>query len=225
MVNLLSPFEVLRIGIGLLARRRILLSMIDVLKRNRFLVEEQAGLLKTSFRYDVRDPESGEILLQCREGALSKTTSLFRMTEYRRTTPFDVRVYTPDDALVMRVTRGVPVFSSRVRVVDAEDVPIGGFRQKVFSFASVFDVVDARNQSVCSLKGKASGTEFRFLTPDGATLARVTKKWAGTAKELFTNADHYLLEIDEAVPMESTIRQLIVSSALCIGLVVKLKIP
>ena len=199
--------------------------MIKALSRNTYLVEEQAHLLSARFAYDVRDPASGEILLRCREGEIGKMARCFRFSEYKRTTPFSLGVFTPDDRLVMRVTRGVPVFSSRVRVLDAEDVPIGGFRQKVFSFSSAFDVLDARGQAVCRLKGKGIGGEFLFVTQEGMTLARVTKKWAGLTKELLTSADHYLLVIDEAVPQEDTLRRLILASALCIGLVVKFKLP
>lgn len=211
--------------IGFLRDGSILGGMIKVLRRNTYLVEEQARLLSARFAYDVRDPETGEILLRCREGEIGKFARVFRFSEYKRTTPFSLGVYTPDDRLLMRVCRGVPVFSSRVRVLDAEGVPIGDFRQKVFSFAAVFDVLDARGQIMCRLKGKGIGGEFLFVTQQGLTLARVTKKWAGMTKELLTSADHYLLVIDEAVPQDSMLRQLILASALCIGMVVKFEIP
>ena len=96
---------------------------------------------------------------------------------------------------------------------------------KEFSLASVFTVVDARNTPVCTLKGKPISGEFRLFASEGAVLARITKKWAGMAKELLTSADHHMLEIDEAVPQDKTIRQLILASALCIGLVVKFELP
>lgn len=212
-------------GVGFCAVLTILAPMKEVLARNRFLIEEQSGLLKASFSYDVRDPDTGEILLRCREGELGRATKFFRFSEFKRTTPFDLRVFTRDERLVMRIVRDVPVFSSRVRVLDAEDGAIGGFHQKVMSLASVFTVVDAQNLPVCVLKGKPISGEFRLLASEGAVLARIKKQWAGMAKELLTSADHYMLEIDVAVPRDRTIRQLILASALCIGLVVKFELP
>ncbi len=199
--------------------------MIDVLKHNRYLIEEQGAMFKSSFAMDVRDPESGDVWMQCREPPVRGLARLLRFSELKRTTPFNLPVYTVDGRLIMRIVRGVPLMSSNVRVLDAEDVLIGQFAQKVFSVTSAFDVLDAQGRSVCVLKGKPAGQEFSFSTRDGVVLARIIKKWAGMRKELFTAADHYLLEMDKSVPPENTVRQLVLASALCIGLVVKFELP
>ena len=52
-------------------------------------------------------------------------------------------------------------------------------------------------------------------------LARVTKKWGGLGKELFTTADNYVLQIDNNVPSDSQLRQLIVGAVMCIDMVLK----
>jgi uncharacterized protein YxjI len=102
---------------------------------------------------------------------------------------------------------------------------IGGFKQRLFSISPTFDVVDANGDPVCKLKRELIGWKFRFLVPGDIELARVEKKWAGLGKELCTSADDYMLQIDDAVPYESTTRQLILASVLCIDLVLKVEIP
>jgi uncharacterized protein YxjI len=52
-------------------------------------------------------------------------------------------------------------------------------------------------------------------------LARVSKKWAGLGKELFTSADNYMLAIDTALPAEDDVRILIMAAVLCIDMVLK----
>ena len=52
-------------------------------------------------------------------------------------------------------------------------------------------------------------------------LAQVSKKWAGLGKELFTSADNYILQISDAVPPDSSLRQLIMAAVMCIDMVLK----
>jgi len=50
---------------------------------------------------------------------------------------------------------------------------------------------------------------------------KVTKKWAGLGKELFTSADNYVLQINPEVPADNPIRQLIMAAVMCIDMVLK----
>ena len=198
--------------------------MKQVLNRNLFLVKEQIPFMKAAHSCDIVDPATGDVIMECREEKLGFFTKLFRMTEYRRSTPFDIRVTTPAGQPVMRIHRSMPVFASWVRVYDEEEHLIGGFKQKVFSVSGSFDVLDASDRPLCRLHGGLTGWNFRFLAPGDIELARVTKKWAGLGKELLSSADDYALEIDEAVPPDTTLRQVIVASAICISLVIKVEL-
>lgn len=198
--------------------------MSDALNRNIYLVKEEPKLLGGEFNCDMMDPQSGELLLACRERKPGRLTRLFRFSDFKRTTPFDIRVSDPTGKQLLRIVRGVPVCFSRVRVYDESDVLIGIFRQRMFTFSGAFDVLDAAENPVCHLRGGLMGWSFRFLTPDGTELAHVTKRWAGLGQELFTSADDYMLQIDDAVPPNSTIRHLILASVLCVGIVVKVEL-
>lgn len=199
--------------------------MIDVLNRNLFFIKEHIGLLKAANNYDILDSEEGRVLMECREENLGFFTKLLRFSDYRGTTPFDIRVRTPDGQPVMRLTRWIPIFVSRVKVLDENDNLVGGFKQKLFSVSGTFDVLDAGDRPVCRLKGGVTGRNFSFLAPNDVELARVEKKWAGLGKELCTSAGNYVLHIDDAVPGDSTIRQLILASVICIGMVLKIGVP
>ena len=194
--------------------------MSEVLNRNLFLVKEHVGMFKAANNYDVHDPETGEIIMECREEKLGVFTKMLRFTDYKRMTPFDVQIRTPDGQPIVRIKRGVSIFLSKVSVLDENDEVIGGFKQKFFSVGGKFDVLDRREQPVCSLKGKWSGWDFRFVR-DGVEFAHVTKKWAGLGKEMFTSADNYVLSISEDVPPDSVVRKLILGAVMCIDLVLK----
>ena len=194
--------------------------MHPALNANLFLVKEHVGFFKAANNYDIHDPETGEIVMECREEKLGFLTKMLRFTDYKRMTPFDVEIRSPDGEQIVRVTRGVSLFLSKVKVLDENDQEIGGFKQKFFSMGGAFTVLDANDEPLCQLKGKWTGWDFSFMSGD-KQLARVTKKWAGLGKELFTTADNYVLQIDDCVPADSPLRQLIVGAVMCIDMVLK----
>lgn len=194
-------------------------------QRNTFLVEEQAAPLRAAYAFDIRDPDTGDLLLTCREAHLGRMTRIFRFSDYRRTTPFDLVLHDLTGKPLVRLVRGVPIMASRVRVFDGEGALIGSLLQRAFSIRGGFSVLDAREQPLCRLQGRATGNQFALLTPDRVALARITKRWAGWRKELFTSADHHLLEIESIVPPDPILRQLILASAIGIGLIVKIDLP
>ena len=194
--------------------------MHPILNRNLFMVKEHAGLFKASSNYDIYDPKTNQIILECREDRLGPITKILRFTDYKRMTPFDVFVRTPSGQQIVRVKRGISLFLSKVTVLDENDQVIGGFKQKFFSLGGAFDVLNDRDEPLCTLKGKWTGWDFRFMSGD-VEFAHVTKKWAGLGKELFTSADNYVLEISDIVPPDNPVRQLIMAAVMCIDMVLK----
>ncbi len=194
--------------------------MHPILNKNRFLVKEHVGIFKAANNFDIYDPATGQIMMECRENKLGFFTRLLRFTDYKRMTPFDIEIKAHDGKLLVRVKRGVSFFLSKVEVLDENERMVGGFKQKLFSIGGAFDVLDTNANPLCSLKGKWTGWDFRFIK-DGLELAHVTKKWAGLGKELFTSADNYVLNISASVPHDSPLRQLILAAVMCIDLVLK----
>ena len=84
--------------------------MYEGLNRNVFLVKEHVGMFKAVNNYDIYDPQTGDIVMECREDHLGMITKLLRFTDYKRMTPFDIRIRTPDGNQLVRITRGVSIF-------------------------------------------------------------------------------------------------------------------
>jgi uncharacterized protein YxjI len=194
--------------------------MHPVLNRNLYFVKEQVGFFKAANNYDIVDPQTQELILTCREDNLGFFTKMFRFTDYKRMTPFEVNIRTPAGEPVVQVKRGITLFVSSVNVTDERGQRVGGFKQKWFSLGGAFSVLGANDEPLCDLKGKWTGWDFRFVH-NGNELARVSKKWAGLGKELFTSADNYMLEITPQVPPDHPLRMLILGAVMCIDLVLK----
>lgn len=194
--------------------------MLDILSRNLYLVKEHVGMFKAANNYDIYDPESGAEIMECREESLGIFTKILRFTDYKRMTPFDIQIKTPGGRQIVRVKRGISIFLSKVEVLDENDKVIGLFKQKFFSIGGAFNLLDADEKPVCSLKGKWTGWDFQFLNGE-IELATVSKKWSGIGKELFTSADNYVLQISDSVPAEDVRRPLILAAVMCIDMVLK----
>lgn len=179
-------------------------------------------MFKAANNYDIYDPQTGTIIMECREERLGIVTKLFRFTKFKQMTPFDIQIRTPDGSQVVRVTRGIAIgpFLGKMNVFDEHDQLIGGFKLKLSLAGGAFNMLDAADNPICELKGKWTGWDFRFVAGD-VQFAHVTKKWAGIGKELFTSADNYVLEISESVPKDHIARQLILAGVMCIDMVLK----
>ncbi|WP_291116217.1 phospholipid scramblase-related protein [Flavobacterium sp. UBA6135] len=194
--------------------------MNPLLNRNIYLIKEHVGMFKASNNFDIFNPENGSQLMTCREPNLGFFTKLFRFTEYKRMTPFQVIISDNQGNKIISVKRGFTVFRSDVEIFDKNDKLIGVFKQKFFSFGGKFEIHDANDRHLCTLQGKWTGWDFKFSKAN-KELAHVSKKWAGIGKEFFTSADNYVLEIFNHVPQDDALRPLILASVMCIDMVFK----
>lgn len=194
--------------------------MHPILNQNLYFVKEHVGMFRASNNFDIYNPDTQQEILQCREENLSIFTRLLRFTDFKRMTPFNIVVKTSSGEKVLTVRRGVSIFLSKVEVLDEHDKLIGRFKQKFFSIGGKFDLLDPADKPLCTLTGKWTSWDFRFVR-DGVEFAQVSKKWAGFGRELFTSADNYMLSIDGKVPSDNPLRTLILAAVMCIDMVLK----
>jgi uncharacterized protein YxjI len=195
--------------------------MHPIVNKNLYFVKEHVGLFKASNSFDIFDGESQQMIMQCREENLGFFTKMFRFTDYKRMTPFDIDIKTATGEKVLTVRRGVSLFLSTVEVLDGNGTVIGLFKQKFFSIGGKFEVLDASERPLCMLKGSWTSWEFNFVSSDNKNFATVSKKWSGFGKEFFTSADNYVLQISNDVPENHPLRMLILAAVMCIDLVLK----
>jgi uncharacterized protein YxjI len=194
--------------------------MNQLLNQNLFFVKEHLGIFKAANNYDIYNPQTNQIVLECREDNLGIFTKIFRFTDYKRMTPFHIEIRTVTGEKILTVKRGISIFLSQVSVLDEKDELIGTFKQKFFSLGGKFDILDPQGTIACTLIGKWTSWDFRFMK-DEVELGHVAKKWSGLGRELFTSADNYMLEINEKVPENNPVRLLILAAVMCIDMVLK----
>jgi uncharacterized protein YxjI len=119
--------------------------------------------------------------------------------------------------VLIRLTRPAKVFRSKMIVAGANGTQIGQIVQKSFGIVGVniHFSLESGGQPVGSII--AEGREARDCGIQDATgneIARITKTWAGLAKEVFTKGDNYVLQIHR--PLEEPLRSLVIAGAIAV---------
>jgi uncharacterized protein YxjI len=190
-----------------------------MLELQNYLVKEQVAFLKTVDTYDILDPESGEQVGVAKEvpGALVSTLRWF-ISKKLMPTKVEVREH-PEGSLVFTIKKPVALFRETVEVYDADERKIGYFKSKLFSLGGGFHVYDKSDRQFAEVKGKWTGWDFTFVTPEGHEMGRVNKKWSGALKELFTSADTYMVSIADDLAEQPIAKMLLLAATIAIDVV------
>ena len=98
--------------------------MNAALNKNTFFVKEHTGIFKAASNFDIFNPETKQLVLNCREENMGFFTKMLRFTDYKRMTPFEIDIKTPEGEKVLTVKRGVSLFLSTVEVLDENGIVI-----------------------------------------------------------------------------------------------------
>ena len=181
-----------------------------MLEGNLYVVSEKAKMFSSRESYVIRNGFGEEI------GSAEQSTGMFAKLwgaiKGPPSTQIDFREK-PDNSLVFTVRRRGFLFK-KVEVVDAQGKIIGQFKAKRFSLKGGYHVYDGAGKHVAEIRGKLLKFEYVFYAPDGKTeMGKVSKKWGGAMKELFTSADTYGVEIKPAYVDDPKTKMLILGAA------------
>jgi uncharacterized protein YxjI len=191
-----------------------------LLDRLTFLVRERVGFAKLTDTYDLFDPESKQTIGIAKEEPPGWAKWL-RLLVNKRLMPTTVNVYEQEGgAPVLSIHRSFTFLRAKVHVRESGGKEMGYLKSKLFSLGGGFLVFDTRDEQVAELKGDWKGWDFQFLGKDGRLLGRVTKKWAGIGKELFTSADTYVISLEGGV-QNRAVATLLLAAGLSVDMVLK----
>ncbi|HYO78421.1 MAG TPA: phospholipid scramblase-related protein [Thermoanaerobaculia bacterium] len=191
-----------------------------MLDRKTYVVKERVGFMKLANVYDLLDPNGGQIGIAKEEPP--GLVKYIRLVMNNHWFPTRVNVYEREGgAALLSIHRGVALVRTKVHVT-AGGRALGYFKEKFFSFGPSFNIFDMNGREIGSVKGDWKGWNFQLLSPQNEELGRVTKKWAGL-KELFTNADTYVIALSDSAAGRPDVAQLLLAAGLAIDTVFKEK--
>jgi len=194
-----------------------------MLDRKTFLIKERVGFLRLVDTFDIYDPATGAKVGIVRE-VIGPLLKVLRLVINKRLLPTLVEVRQDESGpALLSMQRGANLLRARVTVRDGLGKELGYFRSKIFSLGGGFHVLDPTDNPVAEIKGDWKGWNFRFLSKDGIELGKVTKKWAGIGKELFTSADNYVIALDDSRALPPNAAVLLLAAGIAIDTVYKEK--
>ncbi len=190
-----------------------------MLELQRFLIKEQVAFLRAAGGFDIYDPETKEHVGLAREFA-GPAVRIFRWFLRKSWLPWRLEVLeSEDESLLCTIRRPIAFGRHAFYVYDADEYLVGSFIGKMFSWGPGFWVYDRDGEPFAEVKGDLPGWNFAFVSEDGDELGRVTKKWAGLGRELFTSADSYLVSVNDELSDQPLAKMLLLCAALAIDVV------
>lgn len=186
-----------------------------------FLVREHIGVFKLHEAFDILSPEGRQIgLVIERASGLKK---FLKLLVNKQLLPCDLEVLSEGENgnVLLKIHRGPAIFRTKVTVSDANGQLVGYFKKRILSLGGSFDVYDASDKQIALLQGDWKGWNFKFSKTDGVEFGQVSKKWAGIAQELFTNADNYVVHFERDKMDAPEHFPLVLAAAICIDTVLK----
>jgi uncharacterized protein YxjI len=184
------------------------------------VVNQKAKVFEMVSEYVVRD-ESGNQLGAVREVGQSKARKVLRfVSQVDDFLTHRYEIVDSSGSVVLRVTRPRRFLKSNILVERGDGSEIGRVVQQNVIGKIRFGLVGADGTAVGAIYAENwRAWDFSISDASGAEVARVTKKWAGLGRELFTTADNYVVSVPS--PLDEPLRSMVVASALCIDTALK----
>ncbi len=182
------------------------------------VVSQKTKLIELTNEYAVFDGQGQQIgaVVQVGQSGLKKAARFVSNLDQFLTHRLEVR-----DARgpVLVLTRPAKFVKSRVVVQRPDGAPVGEIVQANVFGKIRFDLV-ANGQLVGAIQAENwRAWDFAITDAAGTEIARITKKWEGMARTLFTTADRYVVLVHFRLP--EPLASMVVASALTVDTALK----
>ena len=183
------------------------------------VVNQKAKLIEVTNQYSVCDAD-GNVVAHVNQVGQSTAKKILRMissVDQFLTTKLEITDAT--GAVVMSLTRPAKVFKSTVIVNDPNGTELGRIIQDNV-FGKIRFALEVGGKQIGAIKAENwRAWDFAIENADGREVARVTKKFAGLARAVFTTADNYVVEIHD--DLSQPLHSLVVAAALSVDTALK----
>ena len=182
-------------------------------------VNQKAKLIEVTNQYSVFDAD-GNVVAHVNQVGQSTAKKILRMissVDQFLTTKLEITDAT--GTVVMSLTRPAKVFKSTVIVNDPNGTELGRIVQDNV-FGKIRFALEVGGKQIGAIKAENwRAWDFAIENADGREVARITKKFAGLARAVFTTADNYVVDIHD--DLSQPLHSLVVAAALSVDTALK----
>jgi uncharacterized protein YxjI len=186
---------------------------------DEYFIDERVNFLKFANEYKVYNQLGEQIgLIKQRMTGWNK---LLTLLVNKAMLPFKLEITDINGQLQATISRGWTFWMSKIIVTDANGEEIGLIKQKFKFFKPTFMINNPQTgEHIAQITGDWKAWNFTIKNHAGDEMGKITKKWAGALKEIFTSADKYYVAIDPNYA-ENNYKVAIVATAITIDMVLK----
>ena len=161
------------------------------------IVEQQMEWLETftSFetqnRYAILNRHGQELFF-----AEEKSSFLSRLfLTYQR--PLNMEIYNNYGDFIMAMEKPFRFFIPEMIIYDSDKREIGSIKKKFWALRRTFLVYDVNGNEIFKIIGPIFHPWTFNIIKNGQELGRISKKWSGMGKEMFTDADTFTIQFPQ----------------------------
>lgn len=192
----------------------------SVLQAPTIVVEQRRKFFEMRNQYRIFDETGSQIgaMEQEKQSALAFLARLGGDLDVAL--PVTLNVLDSDGAPILVFHK--PWFSMALHVSKPDGMRLGTISKRIRLGKARFNLVDTSGSEVGEVRAENwRARDFGVFDAAGTEVARVTKKWRGLATEVFTDADTYVVNLNQNV--SDPLRSLTLAASLAIDLVMKQK--
>jgi uncharacterized protein YxjI len=183
--------------------------------KNMYSVREHIGMSKAANNYDIFDAETDEMVLECREQPLDLLNATLRLARLSGFNPFHIHINTPDGEKLAAIRRHPEFLKEKIGILDGEGKLLWTMRETGNKESIILEVTDSYQTVLYTIRKEDKNY---ILAENRQDIGSVVKEWSELGKELFTSTDNYTIYIEPHIPKDSSVRMLILTSAICIDM-------
>jgi len=168
---------------------------MDRLKNVPALIVQQKkewGEILTGFetknKYSIRDPQGNELYFAAEESNL-----LLRLF-LKMLRPLTFHIVSKEGSKILKIKKPFRFYFHEVTIQDDHGKGMGRVRREFSLFKRNFTIFDAMGVEIYKITGPFLHPWTFHIVNNGNEVGKISKKWSGLGKELFTDADNFSVE-------------------------------
>lgn len=194
--------------------------MSSLLEANQLVINQKAKLVELTNQYAIRDVEGNDIGYIEQEGQSKLRKALRFVTDVDQFLTHRLAVFDAEGRKLLEMTRPRKIFKSKLHVEDGAGRSVGDIVQQNVFGKIRFNLLGPQGNRLGQIRAENwRAWNFSVVDATEQEVARVTKKFVGVAKAVFTTADNYIVEIEPA--LDGDLRLLALAAAAAVDTALK----
>lgn len=185
---------------------------------NNYFIDEKVNMLKFENEYKVFNEQAVQIGTINQK--LNSAEKFLRLILSKSMLPFHLEIKDASDQIQATISRGWTFWLSKISIKDAVGNQIANVEQKFTMLKPNFKIYNNQHVQIAEISGDWKAWNFTIFDNNKNQIGTISKKWAGVAKEFFTSADKYNVNINPIFNNPND-KIAVVASAVTIDMVLK----